>query len=73
MKYSLSEPLKLSLDKNYFLNVIKEIRVTDSFLSLDQETIGCQRDVCATRKFKDTLSNKCKCLPLQLRITDEAK
>ena len=35
--------MKLRLDDNeYNLNVIKEIKVTDSFLTLDEQSRGCQ-------------------------------
>ena len=69
-----SEPLKLSLGKTYLLNVIKEITVTDSFLSMNKETSGCQKEPfndCISRKFKDILLTKCKCLPFQMRLSDE--
>ena len=66
--------MKLTLDKMYYMNVIKEITVTDSILSLDENIIGCQGetfDECTTRKYLDTLINNCQCLPFQLRINDE--
>ena len=59
--------------KNY-LNVVKEITVTDSFLSLDKETRGCQVesfDKCTTRNHINTLMNKCQCLPFQMESTKE--
>ena len=40
----LTEPLRLSLNKKYTLNVMKEITVTDSFLTLDKETRKCQEE-----------------------------
>ena len=64
-----TEPLELSLDKKYFLNVIKEITVTDSFLSMNKNEKGCQEESfneCATRKYKKTVLNKCQCLPFQM-------
>ena len=67
-------PLKLSLDMEYNLNVIKEITVTDSFLSMDKDIRGCQResyDDCTSRKYTNTLLSKCQCLPFQLKLTEE--
>ena len=58
----------------YSLNVIKEISVTDSFLSLGENIKGCQEksyDDCTTKKYTDTLTDKCQCLPFQLRLNEE--
>ena len=63
------EPLLLSLDKKYYLNVVKEISVTDSYLSMNKNERGCQKetfDECTTRKYKNTLINQCQCLPFQM-------
>ena len=63
------EPLKLSLEKKYYLNVIKEISVTDSYLSMDKDVRGCQKesyDECTARKYRNALMNNCQCLPFQL-------
>ena len=53
----------------HYLNVIKEISVTDSFLSMDKNERGCQEesfDECTTRKYLKALRNKCQCLPFQM-------
>ena len=53
---------------------MKEITVTDSFLSLDKDIRGCQEDSfndCITRKYKNTLSHKCQCLPFQMKLTEQ--
>ena len=58
----------------HLLNVIKEVTVTDSFLSMDKEITGCQKesyDECATRKYLNALINNCQCLPFYLRLTKE--
>ena len=59
----------------YDFNVIKEISVTDSFVSLDEEIRGCQEELtfneCITRKFRNTMISKCHCLPLQMGFTEE--
>ena len=74
LNHSLIEPLRLSLDMEHHLNVIKEISVTDSFLSFDENIRECQEesyDECTTKKYKKTFLNKCKCLPFQLRLNEE--
>ena len=38
----LIDSLRLQLNYEYNLNVVKEISVTDSFLDLDESTRGCQ-------------------------------
>ena len=68
------EPLKLSVDMEHYLNVIKEISVTDSFLSSNELMKGCQEeptDECTTRKYKTTILNQCNCLPFQLGLNDK--
>ena len=49
---------------------MKEITVTDSFLSLDKDIRGSFND-CITRKYKNTLSHKCQCLPFQMKLTEQ--
>jgi len=69
------EPMELSLNMKHYFNVIKEISVTDSFLSLDKDIRGCQEesyDKCTTRKYMNTLMNKCQCLPFQFRVTNKS-
>ena len=69
-----TEPLELSLDMEHFLNVIKEISVTDYFLSMDKNTRGCQvesYDECTTRIYLSTILNKCQCLPFNMRLTKD--
>ena len=71
----LSEPLELSLEKMYYhLNVIKEITVTDSFLTLNKNIRGCQEesfDDCMTWKYKKILKDECQCLPFQIRSNEQ--
>ena len=71
---SFTEPLKLSLDMEHHLNVIKEISVTDYFQSMDINIRACLEesfDDCTTKKYRNDLINKCQCLPFQLRFTEE--
>ena len=73
-KQFFTEPLELSLDMKYNLNVIKEITVTDSFLSLDKDVRGCQElsfNECTTRKYTNKLIQKCQCLPFQIKLTED--
>ena len=41
--------------------------VTDSYLGLAQDTIGCQSnepiDNCTTRQYRNTILKRCGCLP----------
>ena len=70
----ITEPLELSLDMEISLNVIKEIRVTESFLTLNKDAKGCQEESfneCTTTKYKENIINQCQCLPFQLRLSEE--
>ena len=67
----LIAPLELHGEGNYALNVVKEIKITDDFLSLDVKTKKCQnkesvRD-CSTRKYLKKLEENCNCVPYKLR------
>ena len=65
------------MGKEYNLDAIKEIKVTDSFLSLSQDVIECQNeesyDDCATKKYIDSVLDQCECVPFNIRTTDEVK
>ena len=53
---------------------MKEITVTDSFLTLDKETRKCQEeryDDCTTKDYIETLLSQCECLPFAISINDE--
>ena len=69
------EPLKLAVGKEYNLNNLKEIQVTEDFLSLDESVIGCQNeesiDECKYREYIDALMSQCKCLPFSIRHSNE--
>ena len=71
----ISEPLKLRLkDKEYNLNVVKEIKVTKSFLGLDKKTKECQNEMqfeeCTTSLYLEKIKNSCKCLPFNLWLNN---
>ena len=62
----------LPLDKYYRLQVVKEVSVTDSFLTLPVKTKKCQKentfDECTTQRYIENLKIKCDCFPLQLGL-----
>ena len=64
------EPLKLVVGKEYSLNVLKEIEVTEDFLGLDVDITECQNkesyDDCTTRHYRNSLLSTCKCLPIDI-------
>merc|ERR1712126_234912 len=70
------DPLELSLDSSYNLNVITEVTVTASFLSLQENVRNCQEKDslagCMSKIYIDDLKDTCKCLPLKLGLQDEA-
>ena len=65
----------LKIGNEYNLNNVKEITVTDDFLTLDKSIIKCQNEEslqdCKTRKYIDTTVEQCKCLPFGIRNNNE--
>ena len=55
--------------------VLRETRVTDSFLDFDLEVRGCQNEEsvqnCTTRQYINTIVEKCNCIPLNLNNNDK--
>ena len=53
------EPIRLIGEGEYNINVLKEIKGTDSFLSLGEDARECQTVEplynCTTRKYKETI------------------
>ena len=68
------DPVVISGEGEYNLNVLKESVVTDSFLNLDKKERGCQNEEtyanCTTRLYIDAMINKCGCLPLAMSLND---
>ena len=66
------DPLELPLNYSYNLNVLSEVTVTDSFLSLDETDRNCQEKEyvvdCITKKYMTNLKESCQCLPLKLGL-----
>ena len=54
---------------------MKEIKVTDEYLGLDDDIKNCQTtesfEDCTTRQYLDTLLEQCGCLPLYIRLTND--
>ena len=65
------EPLRLFGEGQYNLNVVKEMKVTDSFLTLDPRVRQCQNtfdyEECTTKKYHDALMEQCQCLPFNIK------
>ena len=58
----------------YNLNVVDEVRVTDSFLGLHKDVRGCQTEEllidCRTQEYKNKVLEYCHCLPLKLDVSN---
>ena len=54
------------------MNVLKEIKVSDAFLGLDQDVRGCQNEEplinCTTRHHLKTMLETCGCLPFNMEL-----
>ena len=63
-------PVTLSGEGQYNLNIIKEIKVTDSFLELSRKIRGCQNETpygqCITRLYIENAKTDCGCLPISI-------
>ena len=61
----------------YNLAELREIRVTESYLGLDQDVRNCQNDEpymnCTTRQYVDTILKDCGCLPLNMKLSTQAR
>ena len=71
----ISEEVKLIGEGEYNLNTLKEIKVSDSYLGLDQDERGCQDEEplynCSTRHYMDALIDHCGCLPFNIKLSDK--
>ena len=69
------DPVALSGEGQYNLNILKEIEVTESFIGLDEYVRQCQivetYDDCTTRHYIENMRKSCGCLPLALRIYEQ--
>ena len=73
--YLFLEPIIFIGEGEYNVNVLKEIKVSESYLGLDQDVRECQNEEslynCTTREYLDALMEKCGCLPITIRISNE--
>ena len=69
------EPLRLKVGHEYNLNNVKEIEVTDDFLTLGKTIINCQNEesleTCQTKRCLNSMVEQCKCLPFGIRDVDK--
>ena len=74
---NILEPLVLFGEGGYNLAELREIRVTESYLGLDQDVRNCQNDEpymnCTTRQYVDTILKDCGCLPLNMKLSTQAR
>ena len=70
-----SESVMLIGEGEYNINDVKQLRVTKSFLGLDEEVRDCQNvesiHNCTTRKHLDTILEKCGCLPVNIWLSNK--
>ena len=63
------------MEKEYNLNVVKEVKVTEAFLGLGKDVIKCQNDEtyddCRSRQYYDAIKSVCQCLPFNIRTSNE--
>ena len=69
------DPVTLSGEGQYNLNILKMIDVTPSFLGLDENIKKCQNkesfDYCTTHYYLDTIRKKCNCVPLAINTLEK--
>ena len=67
--------MKLTGEGEFNLNVLKEIQVTDYFLKNIKEVRKCQNGdaitKCETDYYKNTLLEKCGCIPFRISLSDK--
>ena len=70
------DSLILHGEGNYNLNVVKEMKVTDSFMGLPQGVKQCQNKEdyldCKTEEYLEALVNTCMCLPFGLKYFNDS-
>ena len=70
MTLMFSEPVKLIGEGRFNLNVMKSIKVTDSYLDMDNDMKDCQNgedlDICTTRQHTEAFVAKCGCIPFRI-------
>ena len=70
IKLPFLEPVQLRGYGKYNLNILKEIKVTESFLGMEMDVKKCQNEIpleeCTTKLYINSLLKQCGCLPLHL-------
>ena len=70
-----AEPVVLVGEGEYNLNVLTDIKVTESYLGLDQNIRNCQKkesfDNCTTKEYHDSVLDHCGCLPFNIRLSNK--
>ena len=60
-------------DGQYNVNNVKELKVTESFLGLDEKVKDCQDNEaiqnCTTRQYLHSILEKCGCLPINMKLS----
>ena len=73
--FNIKEPLELIGKGEYNLNALTDIRVTDSYLGLDQGVKECQNEEslydCTTRKYNEAFWSECGCLPVNINLSNQ--
>ena len=71
------EPVVLVGEGEYNLDNLKEVKVVDSYLGMDQDIRDCQIKEplfnCTTRLYIDTLKQECGCIPLHIKFFNEVR
>ena len=71
IKHIESDPVLQIGEGNFRLADIKQMRITEDFTSLDEETRKCQTEYriedCITNMYLENLKSICKCLPFNLQ------
>ena len=65
------DDMELKGEGHYAITAVKDIKVTDSYLRLGQETTNCQTEEaksdCLTRKLKEKVLGECGCAPFGMK------
>ena len=69
------EPVQLIGEGEYNLNILNEIKITESYMGLDQNFRKCQNkesfDSCTTKEYHDSVLDHCGCLPFNIRLSNK--
>ena len=62
-------------DGQYNVNNVKELKVTESFLGLNEEVRDCQNKEaiqnCTTKQCLHTFLEECGCLPINMKLSNK--